>query len=922
MPMHGAEPAVSTTSTVALSAPCASESTISALLGTGATGDAIVARKLSSQSHIDTHEITESNTTAAGGDRVGGDGGGRDSGICGSDEVNFYRVSMPKGTEMVGEQAKLIIHQMRKKTEPNTSSKAMLAATRPPGMLPQHCQYYRPWHYRSLGIVDQPLMTALSALSPAHFGVAGVVQFYEASCGRARESQSGSLDDAVTSVYLEGEGGVEPLVETEASSTVAAATAELVAACAQTCRYRDNVADAVASAGQCLPGVGSGRAARAMRLRRARAAQRVVVCREESHVEAVKRSSDRERILMARESLNCAVTQMRLDEEEARLEAARRKQETVMIKIQSVARRWLACRRANVRRSEIEAQTQEEQNRRWIDLRKPRTVRCVGKLSKEIQAVERQRAKQARISAAEAKQPPRVGGGTGGHAEFSPARPLRAASIAATSFLPMDVKRNVAEEMSNEEVSSCSNVDLDDDELWGKELLVNSSETPSLNSLKRGSAIAADVLTRMKEIRNTKGESTNDMAPQKGDSEGRGLDAQGDGLEQDLREQLRKLLNQKVLQRDPRASPRQHRPTRHDNLHLTSGINSRKRSPPKTRGPSPESAKTRGQTPELKDHTEHEAPMLPGFVFHKHVPNIIREVLLGRVPTQELPCSDSRHLMAHKKYVVNCTRWKVKPNSRVIECLRSFTMKDSDQHCFDFEGSFVGDRGVVCLLHALAFDPMCCEVSFRDCGLRGASAPSVAAFLELHPQLRHLDLSQNNISFEAGKLLLDALNRRSRGRTIDFSRSPTVQEETAGKTDRLVAKVGIVGGCINRSVDCDDVEQQNPSISSIPRFLPKLRDITVYLGETPLAWDRGGYTVGPPCGTIWTNAKGAEDAKLHPAPSAYEKLRGRLDGSNQVRYDSSPSSMSAPSPLRENEVYHDAIDTNLAVGLSCQRTVT
>merc|ERR1712183_375037 len=137
----------------------------------------------------------------------------------------------------------------------------------------------------------------------------------------------------------------------------------------------------------------------------------------------------------------------------------------------------------------------------------------------------------------------------------------------------------------------------------------------------------------------------------------------------------------------------------------------------------------------------------------------------------------------------------------------------------------MGDRGVVCVLHALATDERCAAVSLRACGLRSSSALAIATFAELHPRLCYMDLSHNSFSFEAGEAFLEALTRRSRGNSKD--------------------------------VDAEDGAHTLPPAKKPPRVI-------LDIGGTALAWDRGGFTVGPPSGNMWA---GLNDSRARFAPS-------------------------------------------------------
>merc|ERR1712046_502459 len=148
------------------------------------------------------------------------------------------------------------------------------------------------------------------------------------------------------------------------------------------------------------------------------------------------------------------------------------------------------------------------------------------------------------------------------------------------------------------------------------------------------------------------------------------------------------------------------------------------------------------------------------------------------------------------------------------QCKASVSQLVDSWVSYDFTNAHLGDKGVICVLQALVDDWRCVKLSLRGCNLKSGSAQAVAAFLELQPHLTHADLSENFFSYEAGKEILEALVRRSCGKS----------------TDGLM--VGLEGDKTGNA-------------------LPRLGKVTVDLGRTALAWDRGGVTVGPPCGTKW-----------------------------------------------------------------------
>jgi len=191
-------------------------------------------------------------------------------------------------------------------------------------------------------------------------------------------------------------------------------------------------------------------------------------------------------------------------------------------------------------------------------------------------------------------------------------------------------------------------------------------------------------------------------------------------------------------------------------------------------------------------------------------------------------------------YISNCEHWHVKPNSLALTRFATAQVdlgkEGLPEVSYDFSTAHLGDRGAFCVLYALAHDPYCVEVSVRACGLRGPSAVPMAAFLEMHPCLRHADLAENLFSYESGTVILEALTGRSKGRS--------------------------------------------PEGWNSPQGWRKLPAVTVDLSGTALAWDRGGLTCGPPSGNLWAG-HGERNAKF--APAGYEKLRSKLDGTKKIQ---------------------------------------
>eukprot|EP00428_Durinskia_dybowskii_P026913 CAMPEP_0170247306 /NCGR_PEP_ID=MMETSP0116_2-20130129/23441_1 /TAXON_ID=400756 /ORGANISM="Durinskia baltica, Strain CSIRO CS-38" /LENGTH=921 /DNA_ID=CAMNT_0010498185 /DNA_START=138 /DNA_END=2900 /DNA_ORIENTATION=+ len=236
------------------------------------------------------------------------------------------------------------------------------------------------------------------------------------------------------------------------------------------------------------------------------------------------------------------------------------------------------------------------------------------------------------------------------------------------------------------------------------------------------------------------------------------------------------------------------------------------------------------------------------------------ETPLSWAPSPDEPLEAELASSVRQRYIESCSAWHVKPNSQALHRIGQVSIVvgvDGElDSTYDFSTSHLGDRGAISLLHALAADPYCARVSLASCGLRRASAPSLAVFLELHQRLRDLDLSDNSLSFEAGEAILEGLNRRT--------------------VVRRKGSEAMVSSSVRKSF----MERR------------KRASLIINLIATPLAWDKSsGFTVGPPSGSLWAS-EGLRTARF--APSGYERLRCELDGSRKIVYVSTASR--SPSP--------------------------
>lgn len=169
----------------------------------------------------------------------------------------------------------------------------------------------------------------------------------------------------------------------------------------------------------------------------------------------------------------------------------------------------------------------------------------------------------------------------------------------------------------------------------------------------------------------------------------------------------------------------------------------------------------------------------------------LRDVLLNLLVETLSPGRRSRQSVdiptsVRERYLMSCTFWDVKADSHALARLTSAGALGGSEGAavdatpeavsYNFTGIHVCERALVCILQALAQDPRCARISLRACQLNSISAPLLSVFLEMHPGLRHADLSRNEFCSRATESMLGGLSRRSRGLTLTGRLSQGVPE--------------------------------------------------------------------------------------------------------------------------------------------------
>lgn len=227
---------------------------------------------------------------------------------------------------------------------------------------------------------------------------------------------------------------------------------------------------------------------------------------------------------------------------------------------------------------------------------------------------------------------------------------------------------------------------------------------------------------------------------------------------------------------------------------------------------------------ELRRAPDHDpAPHCPNFF--DQAAAALRDMLLnllcethgsGRRPRHGIDIPTS----VRERYLMSCSFWGVKADTHTFTRLASaeaLSLAEAggsavdgvpEAVSYDFAGVPVCDGAIICILQALARDPRCARVSLRACQLTSVSAPLLAAFLEMHPGIRHVDLARNDFSPKAVRTILEGLARRSQGLSLTGRLSQGVPE-TVPKLPGATVDVDGAAGDPKQSGEVSDERPPN-----------------------------------------------------------------------------------------------------------------
>jgi len=720
----------------------------------------------------------------------------------------------------------------------------------PPGAMRQHIPFYKTRHYASLGLSKPAIQeqcylgVRFSGDSLGVWDSAG--EQAENTCIRQRHTKE-----------------TMALLEMRVKPAVASSTAELVAACAQTQHQRSQAAAATADASKIISELGAGQAARRMWYwKHFQAVAQLESFGQEERAETAMRQH--ERLGLAQEDLLSAMAAEQLAKDKLMREAEVALRTEQSLRIQRAWRRFLWRRRIDAWVVVAEQTRLKVTEERWHALRQRRVVRQVCHV---IDAMSSQQSAEQQGYASAGS--PRSAKFVADYTNLTSSR-RRGKNSRRGVENRWNLTDGTLDRLDSAEDSDAATDNGDSQELSQKGLSEEENDmAQALALMKNNSRMQCGMQCEEDPVKEDPEKWKNDdLLSEKQRELKRKLKEQMEQMQNmgqrsaalkmvDIEEELRQQYdiikaNFRTDRRKASSSPRS---LQVDSLEATkdggcaqSGGSSR---PPSGRPDRFRSEPPLGDQsmPQLQVAAKLNVQMLQRFMRRKLDEHGCRT---SKVAAHEIEA------LVRKVYEDACEEFGVRPNSLVLkrigDAVQSSELVGRDSRlgfdisrAYDFSHSHVGDRGVRCILYALAVDPYCTEVSLRACGLRQAGAELVSCFVELNPYLGSIDLSENDLSFQAGEVILSALQKR-----------PKVLTELSQSFELL-----------------GNLKQAEALRAAV--------DVQINLGSTALAWDHSGglTTSGPPSGMIWSRQ---QRGRAPLAPSSYEKLRGQLDGTHQVTY--------------------------------------
>jgi hypothetical protein len=137
-----------------------------------------------------------------------------------------------------------------------------------------------------------------------------------------------------------------------------------------------------------------------------------------------------------------------------------------------------------------------------------------------------------------------------------------------------------------------------------------------------------------------------------------------------------------------------------------------------------------------------------------------------------------------EKYLAACNKLGIRPNTTLLRKLKNDTLCVNG--VIDMSHDFLGDIGT-CALIKLLSQIECTKLILRKNGIRNSAIKQLVSALQKHPNLKELDLSENDISLVGAVDLLSLLraNRNIVALTVKGTR---IDETNARRIEEQVNK--------------------------------------------------------------------------------------------------------------------------------------
>jgi hypothetical protein len=144
-------------------------------------------------------------------------------------------------------------------------------------------------------------------------------------------------------------------------------------------------------------------------------------------------------------------------------------------------------------------------------------------------------------------------------------------------------------------------------------------------------------------------------------------------------------------------------------------------------------------------------------------------------PTERFSEDDVYHFSIRDLYMRTCERAAIKPNTAVVAQLPAAKHQQHHVMILDCNSTYLGNRGVAALIPVIAACPGITHVFFSRVGMKAASALALIECLAVHPGVRAVNLSFNELGTKVGEALRQFVINHRRVYHVDMEETLLIQ---------------------------------------------------------------------------------------------------------------------------------------------------